>query len=56
MLQMILGIHQKNRADVTTRNTVEISACMSKLEDWERDNSTGRYGPYGIQKGYHKVF
>ncbi len=46
----------KNKADITTRNTVEINACMSKLDDWERDKSTGRYGPYGIQKGYKRIF
>lgn len=45
----------KNKADITTRNTVEINACMSKLDNWERDNSAKRYGPYGTQKGFHTI-
>ena len=36
-------------------DTVEISGILASLPGWQRHNSTQRFGPYGIQKGFCRL-
>lgn len=39
---------------IDKRDSREINAILEHAEGWKRMTSTGRFGPYGIQKGFKK--
>lgn len=36
-------------------DSVEINGILAVLNDWKRNSSTRRFGPYGTQKGFQKL-
>lgn len=36
-------------------DTMEINGILASIPGWKRHNSTARFGPYGIQKGFVKL-
>ncbi len=44
---------RKDKADINNLQSRKISECLKKL-GWKRQDKTGRYGPYGVQRGFIK--
>lgn len=44
---------RKDKADISNLQSRKISECLKKL-GWKRQEKTGRYGPYGVQRGFVK--